>query len=66
MGRLNQYVYIAERLDTRLAAKIAEMEISGPDGAKALKQDVLFYVRQKHQDLLTSSRSPRSTRRRVG
>jgi len=53
MGRLNQYVYIAERLDTRLAAKIAEMEISDPDGAKALKQDVLFYVRQKHQDLLT-------------
>ena len=53
MGRLNQYVYIAERLDTRLAAKIAEMEISDPEGAKALKQDVLFYVRQKHQDLLT-------------
>ena len=53
MGRLNQYVYIAERLDTRLAAKIAEMEISDPDGAKALRQDVLFYVRQKHQDLLT-------------
>ena len=53
MGRLNQYVYIAERLDTRLAAKIAEMEISDPDGAKALKQDVLLYVRQKHQDLLT-------------
>jgi uncharacterized protein YaaN involved in tellurite resistance len=53
MGRLNQYVYIAERLDTKLAAKIAEMELTDPDGAKALKQDVLFYVRQKHQDLLT-------------
>ena len=53
MGRLNQYVYIAERLDTKLAAKIAELELSDPDGAKALRQDVLFYVRQKHQDLLT-------------
>jgi uncharacterized protein YaaN involved in tellurite resistance len=53
MGRLNQYVYIAERLDARLAAMIAELEITDPDKAKALSQDVLFYVRQKHQDLLT-------------
>lgn len=53
MGRLNQYVYIAERLDARLSAQVAEMELSDPDGAKALSQDVLFYVRQKHQDLLT-------------
>ncbi len=53
MGRLNQYIYIAERLDTRLAAKIAELELSDPDAARALSQDVLFYVRQKHQDLLT-------------
>ena len=53
MGRLNQYVYVAERLDARLSAMIAELELSDPDRAKALSQDVLFYVRQKHQDLLT-------------
>jgi uncharacterized protein YaaN involved in tellurite resistance len=53
MGRLNQYVYVAERLDAKLAAKIAELELSDPEAAKALSQDVLFYVRQKHQDLLT-------------
>ena len=53
MGRLNQYLYIAERLDTRLAANIAELELSDPDKARTLSQDVLFYVRQKHQDLLT-------------
>ncbi len=53
MGRLNQYVYIAERLDARLSAMIAELEITDPEKAKALSQDVLFYVRQKHQDLLT-------------
>lgn len=53
MGRLNHYVYIAERLDARLAAQIAELEISDADAAKSMRDDVLFYVRQKHQDLLT-------------
>ncbi|MCL2091044.1 MAG: toxic anion resistance protein [Micrococcales bacterium] len=53
MARLNQYIYLAERLDTRLSAKIAEVEASDPDTARALREDVLFYVRQKHQDLLT-------------
>jgi len=53
MGRLNQYVYVAERLDSRLSEQITALEMSDPDRAKALQQDVLFYVRQKHQDLLT-------------
>lgn len=53
MGRLNQYVYVAERLDAKLSARIAELELADPEAAKALSQDVLFYVRQKHQDLLT-------------
>ena len=53
MARLNQYVYVAERLDARLAAGISELEATDPDKAKALRDDVLFYVRQKHQDLLT-------------
>ncbi|MEQ6903750.1 toxic anion resistance protein [Nocardioides sp. YIM 152588] len=53
MGRLNQYIYVAERLDAKVSAQIAEMELSNPEEAKTLSQDVLFYVRQKHQDLLT-------------
>ena len=53
MGRLNQYVYVAERLDARLAAGISDIEAINPEKAKALRDDVLFYVRQKHQDLLT-------------
>ncbi|HJQ05425.1 MAG TPA: toxic anion resistance protein [Nocardioides sp.] len=53
MGRLNQYIYVAERLDAKLSAKIAQLELSDPEAAKTLSQDVLFYVRQKHQDLLT-------------
>ena len=53
MGRLNQYVYVAERLDAKLAAQVATLEATDPERAKALREDVLFYVRQKHQDLLT-------------
>jgi uncharacterized protein YaaN involved in tellurite resistance len=53
MQRLNQYAYVAEHLDAALVAKIAEIEATDPDKAKTLREDVLFYARQKHQDLLT-------------
>lgn len=53
MARLNQYVYVAEKLDTKLATLVAEAERTDPQRAKSLREDVLFYVRQKHQDLLT-------------
>jgi uncharacterized protein YaaN involved in tellurite resistance len=53
MGRLNAYIYVAEQLDARLSAKIGELELADPERAKSLSGDVLFYVRQKHQDLLT-------------
>jgi uncharacterized protein YaaN involved in tellurite resistance len=53
MQRLGQYIYLAEHLDSSLAAKIAEVERTDADKAKSLREDLLFYVRQKHQDLLT-------------
>ena len=53
MSRLDEYIYIAAQLDTKLAAHIAELQANDPTKAQALNQDVLFYVRQKHQDLLT-------------
>jgi uncharacterized protein YaaN involved in tellurite resistance len=53
MQRLAQYIYIADHLDQALVAKIEPLLVSDPEKAKALQQDVLFYVRQKHQDLLT-------------
>jgi uncharacterized protein YaaN involved in tellurite resistance len=53
MQRLAQYIYIAQKLDATLVTKIAEIEAVDADRAKALREDVLFYVRQKHQDLLT-------------
>jgi len=53
MGRLQQYALMAERLDATLSERIAALESGDPERAKRLREDVLFYVRQKHQDLLT-------------
>jgi len=52
-GRLEQYIYMATALDQQVSAKIASVQSSDPDRAKELQADVLFYVRQKRQDLLT-------------
>ena len=46
MGRLNQYIYIAERLDSRLAARIAEIELNDPAEADA---EVFVDAAQEHR-----------------
>jgi uncharacterized protein YaaN involved in tellurite resistance len=51
--RLEQYAFMAARLDDTLTAKIATTEAADPEKARALREDALFYVRQKRQDLLT-------------
>ncbi|HYW88929.1 MAG TPA: toxic anion resistance protein [Chloroflexota bacterium] len=51
--RLEQYTVMSGALDEALTAKISKMEYGDPDKARALKEDALFYVRQKRQDLLT-------------
>ncbi|MBV9121514.1 MAG: toxic anion resistance protein [Chloroflexi bacterium] len=50
-GRLEQYAYMAGKLDDAVSGKVTE--ITDADKARAMKEDVLFYVRQKRQDLLT-------------
>jgi uncharacterized protein YaaN involved in tellurite resistance len=52
-GRLEQYAYMAGKLDEALTAKIAQLQLTDPEKARSLQEDALFYVRQKHQDLLT-------------
>src|SRR4051812_49271722 len=52
-GRLRQYLYMAQQLDKKLSDTIAQIELSDPTRATALRQDLLFYVRQKVQDLAT-------------
>src|SRR5262249_53277840 len=52
MESLRRYAYMAERLDTALAARIATIEAQAPDRARALRDDVLVSVRQRRQDIL--------------
>jgi uncharacterized protein YaaN involved in tellurite resistance len=52
-SRLEQYVLMAGALDEALTRTISNMESREAEKARALKEDALFYVRQKRQDLLT-------------
>jgi uncharacterized protein YaaN involved in tellurite resistance len=52
-GRLEQYAFMAGKLDDALTAKIRQLELTDPEKARTLQENVLFYVRQKRQDLLT-------------
>lgn len=53
MGRLEQMIHVSKALDARLEAKAADIEISDPAKAKAIRETALFYTRQRTQDLLT-------------
>jgi uncharacterized protein YaaN involved in tellurite resistance len=52
-GRLEQYSYMASRLDEALEGRVQTLELADAEKAKRLQEDVLFYVRQKRQDVLT-------------
>ena len=53
MEKLRQYIYLAQKLDAALAARIAQVQANDPERARILSEDMLFYVRQKSQDLTT-------------
>jgi uncharacterized protein YaaN involved in tellurite resistance len=52
-GLLEQYAFMAAKLDDALSARIRQLELSDPEKARSIQENVLFYVRQKRQDLLT-------------
>ena len=53
MGKLEQMIHIAGTLDARLEAKAGELDGSDPAKAKIIRENALFYARQRTQDLLT-------------
>jgi uncharacterized protein YaaN involved in tellurite resistance len=53
MERLEKYIHIGKKLDTQLEAKARELEASDPEKARVVREEMLFYTRQKVTDLLT-------------
>jgi uncharacterized protein YaaN involved in tellurite resistance len=53
METLRQYAYMAERLDAMLEARIATIEADDADRGRVLREDVLFPVRHRRQEILT-------------
>lgn len=53
MQKLEQYVYVGKQLDTELEGRIGEIETQDQEKARIVKEEILFYLRQKVQDLLT-------------
>ena len=53
MQSLRQYIYVGKKIDERLEQKIAELEATDPEKARIVKEEMLFYVRQKNMDFLT-------------
>ena len=53
METLRQYAYMAERLDEGLESRIAAVEAEDADRARVFREDVLYPVRRRRQEILT-------------
>jgi len=53
MVRLEKYVHIGRKLDTQLDAKARELDAADPEKTRVVREEMLFYTRQKVTDLLT-------------
>ncbi len=53
MAKLQQYIYLGRRIDAALESRVQQLEAGEPEKARIVKEEMLFYVRQKVQDLLT-------------
>jgi uncharacterized protein YaaN involved in tellurite resistance len=51
--RLEQYAQLGRRIDAALTGRLPQLETSDPEKARVVKEEMLFYVRQKVQDLMT-------------
>ena len=53
MERLEKYVHIGKKLDGELDAKARALDAGDPEKARVVREEMLFYTRQKVMDLLT-------------
>ncbi|MEK8032892.1 toxic anion resistance protein [Ideonella sp. DXS29W] len=53
MERLEKYIHVGRQLDGALAAQAMALDATDADKARVVREEMLFYTRQKVQDLLT-------------
>jgi len=53
MERLEKYIHIGKKLDAELDAKARTLDAQEPEKARVVREEMLFYTRQKVMDLLT-------------
>jgi uncharacterized protein YaaN involved in tellurite resistance len=53
MERLEKYIYLGRNLDKALDAKAGSLDTGDPEKARVVREELLFYTRQKVTDLLT-------------
>ncbi|SEF36291.1 Uncharacterized conserved protein YaaN involved in tellurite resistance [Amycolatopsis pretoriensis] len=53
MGKLAEAAALAEAVDSAIEAQAGVFDLTDPGRANALRADVLYPIRQRHQDLLT-------------
>lgn len=66
MNRIREAAFFAEKLDERLASEVAALKQTNPLKAEAVEQEVLFYVRQVHSDLLAQQLVNVNAYRQIG
>ncbi|MEI8267790.1 MAG: toxic anion resistance protein [Betaproteobacteria bacterium] len=53
MEKLEKYIHIGKKLDTELDIKAVALDAQDPEKARVVREEMLFYTRQKVTDLLT-------------
>lgn len=53
MKGMEQHIYLGRKLDDQVVGVIKKIEMQTPETAKLISEEILFYLRQKTQDLLT-------------
>ena len=53
MQRLQQYIYVGRQIDAAIEQRVAAIDRENPQKARIVREEMLFFVRQKVQDLLT-------------
>ncbi|GAF54387.1 LOW QUALITY PROTEIN: tellurite resistance protein [Psychrobacter sp. JCM 18900] len=48
MQSIRQYVYVGKKIDEQLEQKVYAIEATDPEKARIIKEEMLFYVRQKN------------------